>query len=156
MVSLGVFASLNACATKLTPVEQIQKTYSVVSGQLLFPISVDENNRLFVHIRTEEGIVSGVAANKKESHIIRRLAAELAKSPESHPVLLYGIKVTTYQEFIQGIDYSIVAVLYYHSQSERYVMLQTNYQKGTREALRELDLSQIVPVLAEQAKKLLR
>ena len=146
-------ALILACGCATAP-ENIRDEYEPVTGILVPPVFVDESNRLFLFVRTQDRVVSAVLYNRRESHIVRRVAMELKGASEARPVVLYGRRIEGhFQEFIEGIDYDVVAIGFFSEAAERYLYIQVNYRKGVKESVWEVELKTLLPALLNGVKK---
>ena len=142
-----------SCAT--SEPSSLIRDYSSTTGVLFNYPTLDETNRLFIYLQTDKGIITGVLDNQREAHIIRAINKDLEHIPLDSPIVFYGNKVKGYQEVLEGIDYEVIGIVYYHTPSKQYRLTHVAYQKSTKEVLRDFSFSQIIPILLEQAKKLL-
>ena len=140
----------------MSPLEKAVKNYTYISGYEAHKPVLDDKGRLFIYLTTSDNtLVVGVLRNKKENFVIKDIYENITHSPKEKAIAWYGKKITNVDEIINGVDYEVFIISYYHPQSERYRYIQVNWTKRTRETLEEIDLKRIFPILFDQVKKFL-
>lgn len=148
-----IFLLFIVSCSSLSPLEKAIKKYDYIEGYLAAKPVLDDKGRLFVNINTVDNSFVGVLRNKKESYIITQLFDNIKRSPRDQPIKWYGKKIKGIDEIIDGVDYEVFIISYYNSSYSRYLFVQVDYCRGTRENLQEIDMKKIFPILFDHAKK---
>lgn len=101
----------------------------ILKGPLAGPPEPDYNGKiLYIYLRVDDEIKTGVAVNEENKRILVKLNERLLAVPDNKPVFLYGkVNQGRWEEHVTGIDFIVEMVGVYVPVRQGYVITLTGY-----------------------------
>ncbi|MCI0560177.1 MAG: hypothetical protein MN733_16940 [Nitrososphaera sp.] len=161
-ISLVLFLSLSpfGCAFRgPSDISGLAEEYKTLRGTLVAPPVLENGSeRLVLYVREEkptedkQEVLICVAVNKENKRLLKEMVDKLAAVDA--PIFLYGKPIEgNWYEYIEGIDFEVVAVGYYSKDADKYVTVITIYGDGAMDVIRSAGWRRFLIEVSKKAVK---
>lgn len=144
-----------ACTTSVKlPVneKELKDNQALVVGNIITTYR-DTNNRLFIYLKTtNNNVIVAVAKNREKSKLLERLEKKLNKT--DNLVVLFGLKVNQWEEYVDGIDMETILVSYYDDNADRAMVVFTQYGDNVTYLLGKINWGEIAKEIVKKAARI--
>lgn len=141
-------------------VKALTEEYQTIQGTLVAPpVLEDGGRRLFIYIQREKPtngtkeVLVCVTVNKDNKDVLKRLSKNVVSGTEQ-PIFIYARPVNgKWNEFMEGVDYEMIAVGYYNKDAGRYMTAITTYGDSLTDALKNVGWQQFLIDVGKMAIK---
>jgi len=157
LTSLVCILAILGCSTTL---KDYTEEYETIKGTIAAPpVIEDGGDRLIIYLQTgnivaeKSEIVVAVAENEEEKKVLKLISDKILGAP-NEVMFLYGAKVEgPWQEYIEGIDFQIIAIGVYNPNANSYDVILASYGTRTMDALRNVGWGGFIKILSQAALK---
>ena len=129
-----VLSLMIGCATSI-----YDKGYEVIQGTLIeVPILDRSSRRLTFYLDAPEGKMIAIAENKENWDLLKSLANSIGYN-KATIYLFCKPADSTWNEYVDSVDFEVFGVGYYDFYAERYVTVITTYGTSFTDVLRSQD-----------------
>src|SRR3990167_3390838 len=132
------------------------ENYETIKGTVVAaPVIEDGGDRLIVYLKTDKlveeknEIIAAVAENGEKEKVLKLIADKILHSP-NEILFIYGSRVQgPWREYIDGIDFEIVAIGVYNPYANAYDVILANYGTRAMDALRSVSWTGFIKTLGQ-------
>lgn len=130
--------------------DEVGEGQRLVAGKVVTTY-MEGSHRLFVYLESEGEIVVGVAKNADKEDVLKRLQSRL--SDNKHLVVIFGDKVGSWEEYVEGIDVQIILVSYFDEKADRAMVVYTEYGDRVSDLLKQVNWGSVAGDIVKRAAK---
>src|SRR3990172_1053150 len=134
--------------------------YETVKGIIVAPpVTENGGDRLIIYLKTDKlveeknEIIAAAAENGEKEKVLKLISDKILAAP-NETLFLYGSKVNgPWREYIDGIDFEVVAIGVYNPHANAYDVILANYGTRAMDALRSVSWTGFIKTLGQAAVK---
>lgn len=140
------------CASGPKNYKELGEEYESIKGLIAAPpVLENSDERLILYLKDEnEDVMVAIATNHENDNLLQNLAKRLVSVNET--VFLFGQPVNgRYEEYLEGVDFEILALSYLDENSDSYMTVITTYGDRVGDLIRSMGWTQFLKNVGKKA-----